>query len=74
MTGRDVTVSAPDLGAQVEGKVNYVGSLLGEQNRAATVRATLANPNGAWRPGLFVNVAVSVERFNAAVAVPENAL
>ncbi|MFV3288963.1 efflux RND transporter periplasmic adaptor subunit [Pseudomonas sp. NY11955] len=74
VTGRDVTVSAPDLGAQVEGKVNYVGSLLGEQNRAATVRATLANPNGAWRPGLFVNVAVSVERFNAAVAVPESAL
>ncbi|WP_336334761.1 efflux RND transporter periplasmic adaptor subunit [Pseudomonas putida] len=74
VTGRHVTVSAPDLGAQVEGKVNYVGSLLGEQNRAATVRATLANPNGAWRPGLFVNVAVSVERFNAAVVVPESAL
>ncbi|EKT4481461.1 efflux RND transporter periplasmic adaptor subunit [Pseudomonas putida] len=74
VTGRNVTVSAPDLGAQVEGKVNYVGSLLGEQNRAATVRATLANPDGAWRPGLFVNIAVSVERFNAAVVVPESAL
>ncbi len=74
VTGRDVTVSAPDLGAQVGGKVNYVGSLLGEQNRAATVRASLANPNGAWRPGLFVSVAVSVERFNAAVVVPESAL
>lgn len=73
-TGRSVNVSAPDLGAEVEGKVNYVGSLLGEQNRAATVRATLANPNGAWRPGLFVNIAVSVERFNAAVVVPESAL
>ncbi|MFK3818649.1 efflux RND transporter periplasmic adaptor subunit [Pseudomonas sp. NPDC089407] len=74
VTGRKVMVSAPDLGAQVEGKVNYVGSLLGEQNRAATVRATLANPDGAWRPGLFVNVAVSVERFTAAVVVPETAL
>lgn len=74
VTGREVTVSAPDLGAQVLGKVNYVGSLLGEQNRAATVRATLANPNGAWRSGLFVNVAVSVDRFDAAVAVPESAL
>ncbi|MGV5527054.1 efflux RND transporter periplasmic adaptor subunit [Pseudomonas sp. XP1] len=73
-TGRNVTVSAPDLGARVEGKINYVCSLLGEQNRAATVRATLANPNGAWRPGLFVNVAVSVERFNAAVVVPQSAL
>ncbi|MBI6951585.1 efflux RND transporter periplasmic adaptor subunit [Pseudomonas sp. CCOS 191] len=74
VSGRGVTVSAPDLGAQVEGTVNYVGSLLGEQNRAATVRATLANPNGAWRPGLFVNIAVTVERFDAAVVVPESAL
>ena len=74
VTGRSVTVSAPDLGAEVEGTVNYVGSLLGEQNRAATVRATLANPNGAWRPGLFVNIAVSVERSTAAVVVPESAL
>ncbi|MDZ4016915.1 efflux RND transporter periplasmic adaptor subunit [Pseudomonas sichuanensis] len=74
ISGRGVTVSAPDLGAQVQGKVNYVGSLLGEQNRAATVRATLANPNGAWRPGLFVNIAVTVERFDAAVVVPETAL
>ncbi|GAB1616620.1 efflux RND transporter periplasmic adaptor subunit [Pseudomonas sp. NGC7] len=74
VTGRSVTVSAPDLGVEVEGTVNYVGSLLGEQNRAATVRATLANPNGAWRPGLFVNIAVSVERLTAAVVVPESAL
>lgn len=29
-TGRSVTVSAPDLGAEVEGKINYVGSLLGD--------------------------------------------
>ncbi|MNN66788.1 Cobalt-zinc-cadmium resistance protein CzcB [compost metagenome] len=38
------------------------------------MRATLANPNGAWRPGLFVNIAVSVERASAAVVVPESAL
>jgi len=73
-TGRSVTVSAPDLGAEVEGTVNYVGSLLGEQNRAATVRVTLANPSGAWRPGLLVNIGVNVERFKAAVVVPESAL
>ncbi|MEB3898856.1 efflux RND transporter periplasmic adaptor subunit [Pseudomonas putida] len=73
-TGRNVTVSAPDLGAEVQGKVNYVGNLLGEQNRAATARATLANPDGAWRPGLFVTIAVNIERFDAAVVVPEAAL
>ena len=74
VNGRGVNVSAPDLGAEVQGKVNYVGSLLGEQNRAATVRASLNNPNGAWRPGLFVNIAVTVERFDAAVVVPQSAL
>lgn len=73
-TGRSVSVSAPDLGAQVEGQINYVGSLLGEQNRAATARATLANPDGAWRPGLFVTIAVSTERVEAAVVVPQSAL
>ncbi|MDF0729638.1 efflux RND transporter periplasmic adaptor subunit [Pseudomonas entomophila] len=73
-SGRVVTVSAPDLGAEVEGTVNYVGNLLGEQTRAATARATLANPNGAWRPGLFVNIAVTVERSDAAVVVPQSAL
>lgn len=72
--GRSVVVSAPDLNAEVQGTINYVGNLLGEQNRAATARATLANPNGAWRPGLFVNIAVSVERRDVAVVVPQSAV
>jgi len=73
-TGRAVKVSSPDMNAEVEGKVGYVGSLLGEQNRAATVRVTLTNPNGAWRPGLFVNIAVTSQTDRVAVAVPESAV
>lgn len=74
VTGRAVRVSSPDMNAEVEGKVGYVGSLLGEQNRAATVRVTLTNPNGAWRPGLFVNIAVTSQTDRVAVAVPEPAV
>lgn len=74
VTGRAVKVSSPDLNAEVDGKVGYVGSLLGEQNRAATVRVTLTNPNGAWRPGLFVNIAVTSQTDRVAVAVPESAV
>lgn len=74
MTGRAVRVSSPDMNVEVEGKVGYVGSLLGEQNRAATVRVTLTNPNGAWRPGLFVNIAVTSQTDRVAVAVPEVAI
>lgn len=73
-TGRAVKVSSPDMNVEVEGKVGYVGSLLGEQNRAATVRITLTNPNGAWRPGLFVNIAVTSQTDRVAVAVPEQAV
>lgn len=74
VTGRAVRVSSPDMNAEVDGKVGYVGSLLGEQNRAATVRVTLTNPNGAWRPGLFVNIAVTSQTDRVAIAVPEAAV
>ncbi|RMT82375.1 efflux RND transporter periplasmic adaptor subunit [Pseudomonas viridiflava] len=74
IVGRPVTVSAPDLNARVEGRIGYVGSLLGEQTRAATVRVTLANPNGAWRPGLFVSVDVAAEQNQVAVSLPESAI
>lgn len=74
VAGRTVKVTAPDLNAEVEGKIGYVGSLLGEQTRTANVRVTLPNPQGAWRPGLFVAIAVTAEQFNAPVTVPESAI
>ncbi|POF41154.1 efflux transporter periplasmic adaptor subunit [Pseudomonas laurylsulfativorans] len=72
--GKPVTISAPELNAEVVGNVAYVGSLLGEQTRTATVRVTLENPQGAWRPGLFVNALVATDSREARVAVPETAI
>lgn len=72
--GKPVTVSAPELNAEVAGTVAYVGSLLGEQTRTATVRVTLENPQGAWRPGLFVTALVATDSRQAKVAVPETAI
>ena len=69
-----VNVNAPELNAEVAGNVSYVGSLLGEQTRTATVRASLANPDGAWRPGLFVTVRVTTDTRQASVTVPETAI
>ena len=60
--------------AEVTGAVAYVGSLLGEQTRTATVRVSIANPQGAWRPGLFVTVLVDTDTRLAKVAVPEAAI
>ncbi|QUE90654.1 efflux RND transporter periplasmic adaptor subunit [Pseudomonas sp. SCA2728.1_7] len=72
--GKAVTVSAPELNAEVTGSVAYVGSLLGEQTRTATVRVTLENPQGSWRPGLFVTALVATDSREAKVAVPETAI
>ncbi|WP_339524360.1 efflux RND transporter periplasmic adaptor subunit [Pseudomonas sp. EL_65y_Pfl2_R96] len=72
--GKPVTVSAPELNAEVAGTVAYVGSLLGEQTRTATVRVTLENPQGSWRPGLFVTALVATDSRQAKVAVPEAAI
>ena len=72
--GKAVTISAPELQAEVAGTVSYVGNLLGEQTRTATARATLENPEGAWRPGLFVSVALTANSNQAAVTVPSEAI
>lgn len=72
--GKAVTVSAPELNAEVAGTVAYVGSLLGEQTRTATVRVTLENPQGSWRPGLFVTALVATDSRQVNVAVPEAAI
>lgn len=68
--GKSARVVAPDLSMEVAGAVAYVGNLLGAQTRTATARVTLENPQGIWRPGLFVSVVVAAETHTAAVTVP----
>ncbi|NBF12485.1 efflux RND transporter periplasmic adaptor subunit [Pseudomonas sp. Fl4BN1] len=72
--GKPVTVHSTELGTQVQGRVAYVGSLLGEQTRTATVRVTVPNPDDAWRPGLFVSVQVATDSYEAGVVVPQSAI
>lgn len=72
--GRPVKVSSTEMGTDVMGSVAYVGNLLGEQTRTATVRVTVANPDDSWRPGLFVAVQVATDSYSAAVTVPVDAI
>jgi cobalt-zinc-cadmium efflux system membrane fusion protein len=72
--GESVIVRASAFDAQASGKISYVGSLLGEQTRTANARVALANPQRAWRPGLFVNVDVQSGLSEAAVTVTVGAL
>ncbi|RYG97926.1 MAG: efflux RND transporter periplasmic adaptor subunit, partial [Alphaproteobacteria bacterium] len=72
--GEKVTVSATAFNAKATGTVSYVGSLIGEQTRTAKARITLANPDMAWRPGLFVNVEVLSGQTDAPVTVSAEAI
>lgn len=72
--GQTVVVKASAFDARASGKISYVGSLLGEQTRTAKARVALANPDRAWRPGLFVGVDVLSGRAAAAVAVAADAV
>jgi cobalt-zinc-cadmium efflux system membrane fusion protein len=72
--GETVIVKASSFDAQASGKITYVGSLVGEQTRTAKARVALANPDRAWRPGLFVNVEAPAGQADAAVAVAADAI
>ncbi|MEK8034474.1 efflux RND transporter periplasmic adaptor subunit [Ideonella sp. DXS29W] len=72
--GDKVSVRSGASAQTVTGTVAYIGALLGEQTRAAKARITLANPQGAWRPGLFVTVERVAEGEPAAVTVSADAV
>jgi len=72
--GQKVIVSSSAFDSKAEGTISYVGALLGEQTRTARARVTLTNPSGAWRPGLFVTVAVLGENQDVAMTVSVEAV
>ncbi|KQP13182.1 efflux RND transporter periplasmic adaptor subunit [Pseudorhodoferax sp. Leaf267] len=72
--GERVVVRAGASDAVANGTVSYVGSLIGEQTRTAPARVVLPNPQGAWRPGLFVTVEVLAAEKASAVTVAAAAL
>lgn len=74
--GEKARVTATAFDASASGTVQDVGALLGEQTRTARARITLANPQGSWRPGLFVNVELADDSAAkpAAVTVASDAL
>lgn len=72
--GAKVTLRAAAFDAQTTGTVAFVGALVGELTRMAKARIVLANPQGAWRPGLFVNVEVKASEVKVPVAIEVEAI
>lgn len=72
--GENVTVKSTAFEQSAAGKVAHVGALIGEQTRTSQARVVLANPKGAWRPGLFVNVEIAAGESAAPVTVVADAI
>ena len=72
--GQRATVRSKDLGLEAAGVLTYLGDLVGEQTRSAKARVVLPNPEGQWRPGLFVSVALVQEEVEVPVAVAAEAI
>ena len=72
--GERVVVRAGASDATANGVIAYVGSFIGEQTRTAPARVVLPNPQGAWRPGLFVTVEILTGEKASPVTVASSAL
>lgn len=73
-SGQAAAVVSQDLGAEAAGRVSYIGSLVGEENRSATARIVLPNVGGRWRPGLFVTIKLVQSTTTVPLAVPLEAI
>ncbi len=72
--GGKLTIRATAFDAKTTGTVAFVGALVGEQTRMAKARILLANPGGAWRPGLFITVEVNAADVQVPVAIDAEAI
>ncbi len=72
--GQPVILSAGPGTKEVSGTISYVSPVVDEETRTATARVVLPNPNGTWKPGLFVKGRIIVQEVEAPVVVPRTAI
>ncbi|HEB88492.1 MAG TPA: HlyD family efflux transporter periplasmic adaptor subunit [Deltaproteobacteria bacterium] len=72
--GQTVMLSAGHGKPGATGTISYISPIIDEDTRTATARIVLDNPDGRWRPGLFVTARVEVDHVRVPVAVPRSAL
>lgn len=56
--GQEVVVRANRGSLEARGKIDYIAPVVDQSTRTATARVPIANENGAWRPGLFVDAVI----------------
>lgn len=73
--GQEVRIRARDLaGAEFVGRVTAINSVVDEATRNIQIQATLANPEGKLRSGMFVEVEAGVGAERSVIALPASAI
>ena len=73
--GRTVRITVGDLGnAEYTGRITAVDSVVDEATRNVRVQATLANPGGKLRPGMFVQAQVLLGGTESVIPLPGTAI
>ena len=73
--GRRVQVTAGDVaGVSFTGRITAINSVVDEATRNVQVQATLPNPDGRLRPGMFVQTQVLLGESRPVVTLPASAI
>ena len=73
--GSTLRVASSDVAGNLfTGRVTAIDSIVNEATRNIQVQATLANPGGRLRPGMFVQVEMPVGAARAVIALPATAI
>jgi len=73
--GGNLRVTSEDLVGQVfTGRVNALDSVVDETTRNIQMQATLSNPEGKLRPGMFVQIDVGVGASRNVITLPASAI
>jgi cobalt-zinc-cadmium efflux system membrane fusion protein len=72
--GEEVTVHGGEGQSSATAKVSYVSPFGSEDTQTVLARVELPNPNGEWRPGLFVTGEIVVAEAEVPVAVRASAV
>jgi len=73
--GRGLRVTKEDLpSVAVSGRVTAIDAVVNEGTRNVQVQATLPNPEGKLRPGMFVQVEVGLGAGRSVIALPASAI
>lgn len=73
--GRGLQITSDSVPGQVfSGHVNAIDSVVDEATRNIQVQATLANPQGKLRPGMFVQVELGLGTSRSVVSLPASAI